>query len=76
MHKPRKTVPLRKPQMHRVRKPGTRPLNHPASAMPPPTKTTPAVSGQPTPADHPRQSPNFTSVQADLADPHKASPHA
>ena len=46
--------------MHSARKRPDRPLNHPASAMLPPTKTIPAVSGQPTPADHPRQSPNFT----------------
>ena len=60
--------------MHSARKRPSRPSDHPASAMPPPTKTIPAVSGQPTPVDHPRQPPNFTSVQADLPGPHKAPP--
>ena len=44
-------------RMHRVRKPGTRPSDHAASAMQPPTKTIPAASDEPTPADHPRQPP-------------------
>ena len=60
--------------MHKARKRPSRPSDHLASAMPRPTKSIPAVSGQPTPADHPRQSPKFTSVQADLPGPRKAPP--
>ena len=46
--------------MHNSRKPGTRPLNHPASAAPPPTKTIPTVSDEPTPANPHRQTRNFS----------------
>ena len=41
--------------MHSARKRPSRPSDHPASAMPPPTKTIPAVSGEGTPADPRRQ---------------------
>ena len=60
--------------MHSARKRPSRPSDHPASAMPPPTKTIPAVSRQPAPADPYRQPPNFTSVQAHLPGPRRAPP--
>ena len=60
--------------MHSARKRPDRPLNHPASAMPPPTKTIPAVRDEPTPANPDHQPRNIASVQAYLPDPHKAPP--
>ena len=36
-------------KMRRTRKRSSRPMNHPASAMAPPTKTIPTVSSEPTP---------------------------
>ena len=60
--------------MHSTRKRPSRPLDHRASAISSPTKTIPAVSSERTPADHPRQPPNLTSVQAHPPGPRKAPP--
>ncbi len=60
--------------IHRPRKRPNRPFDHPASAMPPRTKTIPAVSSEATPANSQRQPRHFTSVQAVPPGPRKAPP--
>ena len=60
--------------MSRPRNRPSRPSDHPASAMQPPTMTIAAVSDEPTPANPHRQPPNITSVQAHLPGQRKAPP--